>query len=172
MAKKEAAKKNTTKVKQFNLKGAQVGEKEIDLSHIHANPQSLKDYLVAIRNNARQYTAHTQRRGEMECTKKKPHPQKGQGRSRQGDLVAPQYKGGAVVMGPRTKDIYTRINQKERQAAIRYLLAQKIQGGKVCILQNEVMDKPKTKAMIDFLKASSMDAKRVLLLTNESGSRS
>ncbi len=63
---------------------------------------------------------------EINRTGRKPHPQKGQGRSRQGDLAAPQYKGGGIVFGPRPKfDIHVRINKKERRAAIRTLLLKK-----------------------------------------------
>ena len=83
---------------------------------------------------------NTKVRKEINRTGKKPHPQKGQGRSRQGDLAAPQYKGGGIVFGPSPKfDIHVRINKKERRAAIRALIAEKIKANQVHILQKVEM---------------------------------
>jgi large subunit ribosomal protein L4 len=104
-------------------------------------------------------------RKEINRTGKKPHPQKGQGRSRQGDLAAPQYKGGGIVFGPKPKfDIHVRINKKERRAAIRTLIAEKIKGGFVHVLQKGDMKHPKTQKMADFFSHINGAEKRVLVL--------
>src|SRR3989344_3609613 len=111
-------------LKKYDLTGKEIGIVEVDDAHLEvkAHSQSIKDYLVAIRKNARQWSAHTKTRAEIQRTGRKPHPQKGGGRSRQGDLAAPQYKGGGIVFGPRKKfDQHIKINQKERRAAIRSL---------------------------------------------------
>ncbi len=153
-------------LKKFNLTGNEVGSLEIDdaLLEVAAHSQSMKDYIVAIRNNARQWSACTKRRSEVNHTGRKPHPQKGQGRSRQGDLAAPHYKGGAVVWGPRPKDVHTRINKKERRAAIRFLIAEKIKNNRVRILQKEEMNEPKTKAMAQFLEKLALKDRRILMI--------
>jgi large subunit ribosomal protein L4 len=154
-------------LKKFDLHGKEVGTVQIDDALLEggALPQSIKDYIVALRNNARQWSASTKIRKEINRTGRKPHPQKGQGRSRQGDLAAPQYKGGGIVFGPRPKfDIHVRINKKERRAAIRTLLAEKIKGGCVHILQKGDMKHPKTKAMADFFGHIEKAEKRVLVL--------
>ena len=70
------------------------------LEIMRSNSQLIKDYLVAIRNNARQWSAHTKTRAEVNHSGQKPHPQKGTGRARQGYLGAPQYKGGGRVGRP------------------------------------------------------------------------
>ena len=124
-------------LKKYDLAGQEIGSIQIDdaLLKGKAHPQSVKDYLVAIRNNARQWSACTKTRAEINRTGKKPHPQKGGGRSRQGDLAAPQYKGGGIVFGPRPKfDVHVRINKKERRAAIAALIAQKIKANPVHFL--------------------------------------
>lgn len=153
-------------LKKFNLTGTEVGSFQIDdaLLEVSAHSQSMKDYIVAIRNNARQWSACTKRRSEVNHTGRKPHPQKGQGRSRQGDLAAPHYKGGAVVWGPRPKDVHTRINKKERRAAIRFLLAEKIKDNRVRVLQKEEMSEPKTKAMAEFLEKLALKERRILMI--------
>ncbi len=152
-------------LKKYNLSGKEVGSVQIDdeILDISAHSQSIKDYIVAIRNNARQWSANTKRRGEVNHTGRKPHPQKGQGRSRQGDLAAPHYKGGGVVWGPRPKDVHTRINKKERRAAIGFLIAEKIKSNHVRILNDE-MSEPKTKVMAQFLESVALTGRRILLI--------
>ena len=158
-------------LKKYDMAGKEVGTVQIDdaLLEVSAHSQSMKDYIVAIRNNARQWSANTKRRSEVNHTGRKPHPQKGQGRSRQGDLAAPHYKGGAVVWGPRPKDIHTRINKKERQAAIRYLIAEKIKKEKVHVLHKDGMKEPKTKKMANFLDKMELRERRILMLGGPAG---
>ncbi|OGN55735.1 MAG: 50S ribosomal protein L4 [Chlamydiae bacterium RIFCSPHIGHO2_12_FULL_44_59] len=160
-------------LKKYDLQGKEVGVVDLDDALLKggAHPQSVKDYIVAIRKNARQWSANTKVRREVNCTGRKPHPQKGQGRSRQGDLAAPHYKGGGVVHGPRPKfDMHIRINRKERRAAIRTLLMEKVQGGHVAILEGE-LKAPKTKRMVEFFENMGSIEKRVLVLS-ERGERS
>jgi large subunit ribosomal protein L4 len=154
-------------LKKFDLLGKEVGSVKVDdaLLESSAHPQSIKDYIVALRNNARQWSANTKVRKEVNRTGRKPHPQKGQGRSRQGDLAAPQYKGGGIVFGPKPKfDIHVRINKKERRAAIRTLIAEKIKAGHVHVLQKADMKKPQTKKMATFFTHLPGGERRVLVL--------
>lgn len=153
-------------LKKYDINGKQVGVHNVDdaILEITAHPQSVKDYLVAIRKNARQWSASTKTRAEIQRTGRKPHPQKGQGRSRQGDLAAPQYKGGGIVFGPKPKfDMHVRINKKERRAAIRSMIVQKIKDNKVHILSNAEFSQPKTKTMAHFFDQLQVN-RRVLVL--------
>lgn len=156
-------------LKKYDLEGKEIGMFDLDdaLFSLTAHPQSVKDYLVAIRNNARQWSANTKGRKEINKTGKKPHPQKGQGRSRQGCLAAPQYKGGGIVFGPKPKfDQHVKINRKERKAAIRSLIVEKIKENQVHVL-SAGLDQPKTKMMANFLKKFGLLDKRVLFLGEE-----
>lgn len=153
-------------LKKLNLKGKEVGHVEVDdaLINAEANGQMIKDYIVAIRANARQWSANTKTRSEVNHTTKKPHPQKGGGRSRQGSLAAPQYKGGGRVHAPKPKfDQHVRINKKERKAAIRFLISEKIKENKLIVLEETKLKAPKTKTVADFLEHSGIKG-RVLFL--------
>jgi large subunit ribosomal protein L4 len=157
-------------IKQYDLHGKETGVIPIDeaLLGFVAHPQMVKDYLVAIRNNARQWNANTKTRNEVNRTGKKPHPQKGQGRSRQGCLAAPHYKGGGISFGPRTKvDQHVSINKKERKAAIRSLLVEKIKENQVYVLKGTDFEKPSTKAVANFLKKLDLVDHRILFLGEE-----
>ena len=141
-------------LKKFNLSGSELGTCELAsaLVDAKADSQSIKDYIVALRENQRQWNASVKRRSEVSHSTKKPHPQKGTGRARQGSLAATQYKGGGRPMGPKPKfDQHVKINKKEKRAAIRALLAEKIREGKVAVLENFEMESPKTKSLSEFL---------------------
>lgn len=153
-------------LKKYNLAGKEIGQVTVDDSLINseANSQMIKDYIIALRANARQWSANTKTRAEVSHTTKKPHPQKGQGRARQGSLVAPQYRGGGRVFGPRPKfDQHVRINKKERKAAIRHLLAEKLKENRVWLIEDTAMDAPKTQTVAQFLKGLDLKG-RILFL--------
>lgn len=155
-----------TTLKMYNLEGREVGQVQIDeaLVNAEANGQMVKDYIVALRENARQWSANTKTRAQVNHTTRKPHPQKGGGRSRQGMLSAPQYKGGGRAHGPKPKfDQHVRINKKERKAAIRFLLGEKIRENKVHLIDSTDMKEPKTKALASYVKARDVKG-RVLFL--------
>ena len=155
-----------TVIRTYSLSGEETGQIEVPewMVEARANSQSVKDYIVALRANARQWSASTKTRGEVAHTTKKPHPQKGGGRARQGSLVAPQYRGGGRAFGPRPKfDVNTRINRKERRAAVRSLIAEKARDGRLLVLEPFELEQPKTGVFRKFLNACGCTG-RVLLL--------
>lgn len=157
-------------LKKYNLEGQEVGEVQVAdvLVEAEANSQMVKDYIVALRANARQWSANTKGRSEVKHTTKKPHPQKGSGGARHGMLSAPQFRGGGRVFGPKPKfDQHVRINKKERQAAIRFLIAEKLRENKVRVIENTEMSEPKTKALAGFLKNVNISG-RILFLGDTS----
>lgn len=154
------------KLNKYNLSGKEVGQVAIDERFVNAeaNGQMIKDYIIALRANARQWSASTKTRAEVKHTTKKPHPQKGQGRARQGSLVSPQYRGGGRAFGPRPKfDQHVRINQKERKAAIRFLISEKLKNNQIWLIDDTKMDAPKTKAIADFLKGREFRGRTLFL---------
>ncbi|MCC5832114.1 MAG: 50S ribosomal protein L4 [Chlamydiales bacterium] len=157
-------------LKKYNLKGETVGEVSVDDSFldIDANRQMIKDYIVALRANIRQWSANTKGRTEVSHSNKKPYRQKGTGNARQGTLAAPQFRGGGIVFGPKPKfDQHIRINRKERQLASRHLLAEKIKNSAVLVLEDAALknlERPSTKSIVAFLKQHKIDGKRILFV--------
>ncbi len=161
-------------IKKLDLSGKEIGQMTVkdELLNQEANSQMIKDYIVALRANARQWSAHTKSRAEVSHSGQKPHPQKGTGRARQGYLGAAQYKGGGRVGGPRTKEAYhVSINRKEKQAAIRHLLSEKITEGRMFILEGGAMKAPKTKKVADFLKELELFGKKVLFVAEKADTK-
>ena len=154
-------------LKKYNLEGKETGKVQVDkaLAEAKANSQMIKDYIVVLRNNARQWSANTKDRSEVAHTTQKPHRQKGTGNARQGSLVSPQYRGGGIVFGPKPKfDQAVTLNKREKRAAIRALIGQKIRENQVHIIEDSKLDEPKTKTVAQFLKTCALANKRILFL--------
>lgn len=154
-------------LKKYDIKGKECGSVSIDdaLVNTEVNKQLLKDYIVALRANARQWSANTKGRSEINCTKKKPRPQKGSGGARQGFLGASQFRGGGIVFGPKPKfDQHVRINKKERRAAIRAILSEKIQDEKVAVVEVKGLKAPQTKIAQTLVDSIGFSGKKVLVL--------
>lgn len=151
---------------KYDLNGKKIGDVQVSdkLAMAEANGQMIKDYIVALRANARQWSANTKGRSEVNHTTKKPHPQKGGGRARQGCLVSPQYRGGGRVFAPKPKfDQHVKINKKERQAAIRFLLAEKLRDNRIHVVSDFSLETPSTKSVAAFMKSKDLKG-RVLFL--------
>lgn len=157
-------------LKKYNLKGEEVGEVTVDDSFldVDASRQMIKDYIVALRANIRQWSANTKGRSEVSHSNRKPFKQKGTGNARQGTLAAPQYRGGGIVFGPKPKfNQNIRINRKERHLASHSLLAEKIKSSEVIVLEDKAfkgLKKPSTKSVAAFLKQKKLDGRRVLFV--------
>ena len=154
-------------LKKYNLARKETGQIAIEegLLKSTANSQMVKDYIVALRENARQWSASTRNRAEVNHSGQKPHPQKGTGRARQGYLGAAQYKGGGRVHTPRPKfDQHVRMNRKEKRSVVRHLLIEKMAENRVHVLQFEEMKEPKTALLAQFLKACQLEGNKVLFL--------
>ncbi|MEM7175795.1 MAG: 50S ribosomal protein L4 [Chlamydiota bacterium] len=158
------------KLKKYDLEGNEVGEIDFDdqLLKAEVKPQLIKDYIVALLANRRQWSANTKGRSEIANSNIKPHPQKGTGKARQGTIKAPQYKGGGIVFGPKPKfNQRVQINRKEKRAVIRALLAKKIATGAVSFLQLADMEAPQTKKMAKLLTQIGIKGKKVLFLSDQ-----
>jgi len=153
-------------VKKYSLAGNEIGQLTVDdlFAQAEASEQMIKDYIVALRENARQWSACTKTRGQVHHTTKKVQAQKGTGGARHSDLAAPQFRGGGRAHGPKPKfDQHVHINKKQRRAAIRFLIGEKVRDNKLRIVDNVSLDEPKTKTVAQFLRTAGIQG-RVLFL--------
>jgi large subunit ribosomal protein L4 len=101
----------------------------------------------------RQGTHKVKTRSEVSGGGKKPRPQKKQGRSRQGSIRAPHFRGGGVVFGPVPRSHAIELPKKVRRLGLRSALSAKLNEGRLIIVESLKPEHPKTRAMAAHLAA-------------------
>ena len=99
---------------------------------------------------------------EISGTTRKPFKQKGTGNARQGSKRSPQMRGGAVIFGPQVRSHAHKMPKKLRKLALKMALSQKLKEGKLKILSEFKMSKPKTSLFIS--KLSNFKIKSALFI--------
>ncbi len=133
---------------------------------VSMNRSVVHQAMVRQRANGRQGTSSTKTRAAVSGGGAKPRPQKHSGRSRQGTIRAPQWRGGGIVFGPTPRNLRLRMPKKMRRLAIRCLLSDKARGDRLTLLQALALSEVKTREMKEVL--SSLHAtSSVLLVTPE-----
>lgn len=156
---------NTMQATVKNLDNKDVGK--IDLIELIFGLEPRRDILTRVVNwqlaKRRAGTHSTRGIGEVSGTTKKPFAQKGTGRARAGSLRASQFRGGATVFGPTTRDHGFALPKKIRKLALCMALSSKAKDGKLLILDNAKSDDHKTKNMIAKLNGMGLE-KSVLII--------
>ncbi|SHG74202.1 LSU ribosomal protein L4P [Thermosyntropha lipolytica DSM 11003] len=157
------------KVALYDMSGAQIGEIELSDSvfGIEPNEAVLADFVKMQLANKRVGTASTKTRGEVSGGGKKPWRQKGTGRARVGSIRNPIWRGGGIVFGPKPRDYSYRLPKKVRRLAMRSALSAKVKDNNIIVVDKLVFDQPKTKKMVEVLKALNA-GKKTLLVTLDS----
>src|SRR3989344_8010007 len=141
------------KTQVYNLKGEKVGDIELS-DKIFArdwNPDLVHQVMLAQAANRRHPWAHTKNRGEVRGGGIKPWKQKHTGRSRQGSIRSPIWKGGGVSHGPVSeRDFSKKINKKMLRAAIYSVLSKKLSDGQLKVIDSLELEAPKTKIASQF----------------------
>ncbi|CUS76813.1 LSU ribosomal protein L4P [Candidatus Kryptonium thompsonii] len=127
----------------------------------HAIYLAVKAYLA----NQRQGTHKTKTRGEVRGGGRKPWPQKHTGRARAGSIRSPLWVGGGTVFGPVPRDYSLDLPKKVKQLARKSALSYKAKDEQIIVVEDFTFEEPKTKKMVEILKAFNLLNKKVLLLT-------
>lgn len=104
----------------------------------------IHDVIRYIRHKRRQ-PKRVKRVGEIRGSKKKPHAQKGIGRSQAGNKRNSSWVGGAKAHGPVLRDYSIRINRKQRALGMMMVIAAKYREGNLVIVDNLECETHKTK---------------------------
>lgn len=160
----------TTKIKLLN-KNFEATKNELDLN-IDLSPKSINVATIAqvvnaIRAGKRQGTACTKNRALVSGGGSKPFKQKGTGRARQGSSRSPVLVGGGTVFGPTPRDYTQKLNKKIKLNAIRSVLADKLQAGKLLVVDT-LESSGKTKEMAKLLGERNIES--LFLVTNNKDS--
>ncbi|MBN1680979.1 MAG: 50S ribosomal protein L4 [Anaerolineae bacterium] len=159
-----------------NTAGEQVGTVTLDATifEVEVNTGLMHQAYVRQMANARLGTHKTKSRGEVDLTKAKWYRQKGTGRARHGARSAPIFVGGGVAHGPRPHSYDKKMPRKMRHQALRSALSALAADNQIVIVDEMVMDAPKTSTMRDMLRNLVGDHSALVLLSerNEAVERS
>ena len=138
----------------FNLKNKQVGDIELDTNIFGVKnlPDLIHQYIRYQNAKSRQGTHKTKSRSEVKGRNKKPFSQKGTGNARQGSNKPPNFRGGAVSMGPVNRDHSFSLNKKEKKLALKSALSSKLTDDKFIIIDSFELKSFKTKDLFLDLK--------------------
>ncbi len=141
------------KISLYNIDGKQVDEIEIQESLFDAPSRQGALYQTAVSQAARrrQGTASSKGRSEVRGGGGKPWPQKGTGRSRHGSTRSPIWVGGGATFGPHPRDFGKKVPKKMRRAALKSALSDKVNEGKLIVVDDFAIDTPQTKKVADLL---------------------
>jgi large subunit ribosomal protein L4 len=134
---------------------------EIELSEAVFGLPARKDILARVVNwqlaKRRAGTHSTKGISQVQGTTKKPYRQKGTGSARQGSLRSPQFRGGAVIFGPKPRDYEHKLPKKVRALGLKTALSVKQAGGELVVLKDVTLAAGKTKDLKKALGALGLD---------------
>ena len=152
-------------VKVRNLKNEEVGDLELpdavfgaELNEglVHA---AVKSYLAG----ARQGTVGTKTRGDVSGSGRKLWKQKGTGRARIASIRSPLWKGGGNVHGPQARDWSQPLPKKMRRGALRAALSARLSEGNLIVVEEFLLDQPKTKEFVGALLSLGAEGKTLVV---------
>jgi large subunit ribosomal protein L4 len=129
----------------------------------HLVHEAVRNYLASLR----QGTHKTKTRSEVSGSGKKPFRQKGTGRARQGGARPPIHRHGGTVFGPQPRDYSYKMNTKEKKAALKSALSQRVKEGKFVVVNDMAVDESKTKAFAQKMAGIGVEGKALLIDTLE-----
>jgi len=150
-----------------NQRGEVVDTAEVsdDLFGAEMNRSLVHQAMVMYGLNRRQGTHATKTRAQVSGGGRKPWPQKGTGRARQGSIRAPQWRHGGIAFGPHPRDHRLDMPKKMRRGALRCVLSDKVRADKLILVDGLTIDGPSTRGMSDIL--SSLGASRSTLIVTD-----
>jgi large subunit ribosomal protein L4 len=155
-------------VSVYNMEGKEVGK--IDLSDaifgVEVNEHLVHMAVLQQLADRRQGTQKAKTRSEVSGGGRKPWRQKGTGHARQGSIRAPQWKGGGVVFAPVPRDYSFKMNKKEKRAALKSALTDKVLNDNLIVVDELKFDEIKTKKFAEVMNNLKATRKALVVLAD------
>ena len=157
------------KVSVYNMEGKEVGTAELNDSifGVEINEHLVHMAVLQQLANNRQGTQKAKTRSEVSGGGRKPWRQKGTGHARQGSIRAPQWTGDGVVFAPTPRDYSFKLNKKEKQAALKSVLTDKVQNDALVVVDELKLDEIATKEFAKVMKNLNVEKGLVVLGNND-----
>ena len=155
-------------VSVYNMEGKEVGTIELNdaVFGVTVNEHLVHMAVVQQLANNRQGTQKAKTRAEVSGGGRKPWRQKGTGHARQGSTRSPQWTGGGVVFAPVPRDYSFKMNKKEKRAALKSALSDKVANGKLVVVDALTFEAPKTKEFAKVMTNLNVNDKALVVLND------
>jgi large subunit ribosomal protein L4 len=149
--------------------GKASGKVELDdaLFGVDPNVPVMHQVVTAQLAARRAGTQSTKTRAEVAGGGAKPWRQKGTGRSRQGSIRAPQWRGGGVALGPKPRSYRQRTPKKMVRLALASALSDRRADSKVVVLDDWGIDAPSTRQAVEVLGKIGVEGRVLAVLTRD-----
>lgn len=127
------------------------------------NEALIHQLVIAYQANARSGNRKQKDREEVSHTTKKPWRQKGTGRARAGMSSSPLWRGGGRIFPNSPEENFTqKVNKKMYRAGVCSILSQLAREGRLSVIEDLVIDAPKTKLLAQKLKTMGLESTLVI----------
>jgi large subunit ribosomal protein L4 len=156
-------------VSVYNMEGKEVGTIELSdaVFGVEVNEHLVHLAVVQQLANKRQGTQKAKTRSEVSGGGRKPWRQKGTGHARQGSTRSPQWTGGGVVFAPAPRDYSFKMNRKEKQAALKSALTDKVLNNSLIVVDELKMDETKTKKLAEVMVNLKATRKALVVMNDK-----
>jgi large subunit ribosomal protein L4 len=147
--------------------GKASGKVELDdaLFSVDPNVPVMHQVVTAQLAARRAGTQSTKTRAEVAGGGAKPWRQKGTGRSRQGSIRSPQWRGGGVALGPKPRSYRQRTPKKMVRLALASALSDRRADDKVVVLDDWGIDAPSTRQAVEVLGKVGVEGRVLAVLS-------
>ena len=152
-----------------NLMNKNISQIEIpdSIFGIKVFPDLMHQYIRYQNAKNRQGSHKTKTRSEVRGGAKKPFSQKGTGNARQGSSKPPNFRGGAISMGPQNRDHSFSLNKKEKKIALKCALSDKNNNDSLIFLDSLEIKSYKTNELFKSLKSFNFDSALFIYQDND-----
>ena len=156
------------KLKVLNIDGSKGSTVNLDDSvfGIEPNQHVVHQAIISELSNSRQGTHSSRNRSAVRGGGKKPWKQKGRGVARAGTIRSPLWKGGGVVFGPEPHRYTKKTTKKMRRLARKSVLSDKAKNGKLIIIDDIILNEPKTKLLVKLFDSLKLSRSKITLLVD------
>ncbi len=156
-------------VSVYNMEGKEVGTVELNdaIFGVEINEHLVHMAVVQQLANKRQGTQKAKTRSEVSGGGRKPWRQKGTGHARQGSTRSPQWTGGGMVFAPVPRDYSFKLNKKEKRAALKSVLTDKVQKEALIVVDELKFDEIKTKNFANVMSKLKVESGLVVIAEND-----
>jgi large subunit ribosomal protein L4 len=129
------------------------------------NESLIHQVVTAYMANARLGTRAQKGRSDIAKSTRKPWRQKGTGRARAGMASSPLWRGGGKIFPNSADENFShKLNRKMFRAGLASILSQLAREGRLAVVENFMVDSPKTRQLAQKVKGMGMDS--VLIITD------